>query len=115
MSDPTLREVVEFVADWAHDCSPSNAATPWERKHGDEIDPRVYGFDDIEQRCRAALDAERLAALSATPALLDPADLSLLTHAVTHLLSQHNCDRHGWRTLREANERLRAVLKGDTP
>jgi hypothetical protein len=51
----TLRTALEDVADWAHDCSPSNTATPWERQTTDEIDPRVYGFDDIEDRCRAAL------------------------------------------------------------
>ena len=50
-----LRDVIGFIADWAHDCSPSNQTTPFTRQHPDEVDPRQYGFDDIEDRCRAAL------------------------------------------------------------
>ena len=57
------RNELAFVADWAHDCSPSNSPNvsttpPWER----------FGFDDIEERCRAllpGLDRALAAALGA--------------------------------------------------
>ena len=42
---------------------------------------------------------------------LDVEDVRLLTHAVTHLLQDHDCDRHGWETLAEANRRVRAAIK----
>ena len=41
---------------------------------------------------------------------LRTADIEVLTHAVTHLLADHDCDRHGWETLQDTNERVRAAL-----
>ena len=59
----------------------------------------------------AALSSEPAdaARLQGDPGLLRE-DIELLTHAVTHLLSDHDCDRHGWETLQATNERVRAAL-----
>jgi hypothetical protein len=46
-----LLDCIGFVADWAHNCSPSDDP------HPKQVSPYRYGFDDIEQRCRDALAA----------------------------------------------------------
>lgn len=47
-----LTAALAFIADWAHDCSPSNGPDG-----GSHPDPKLYGFDAIEDRARAALAA----------------------------------------------------------
>jgi hypothetical protein len=54
-----LRDVVGFVADWAHDCSPTHDPDAWSTgmAGAGKAPADRYGFDSIEERCRAALEA----------------------------------------------------------
>ena len=54
-----LRDVVGFVADWAHDCSPTHDPDAWSTGMvGAGKGPTDrYGFDAIEERCHTALEA----------------------------------------------------------